>query len=884
MILILALLAFSCDSDSEGENLPNIPPGRDVTHLDFPKEPDVGQDVEEDMGKVDPFQRTPIQPGVDPDGNPVLDATLDDKESRVGKTTTDEGFHGIFAHCKAGDYKLYNNKAEFCVQGLETNRFEFFHGGLLVDMRRVGDTSEDVFDIWSPRQKLNVFDAEKVYVVSDGSDGGPAVLRADGKDIQIAQIVGALGTTLFKPVGLDISVEYRLYPDRANVEIVTWTSKSDGMKTVVDIGDLIGFGERVSFWTKEFGFDLVAKTDAFIAQGDGHSFGWYRAESSENFTATQGLIPWLLVGDTRVTLEAGQEYATRRNLIVGDGTTHSVAEEIQKLRNQALPSPPKLAEGRKITLQYGDNTPAANRRVEVYNDDEHVAFATTNENGEFLFTSEKATHFFVDPLLGELEQKITMTDMNDYSLDTPATIDVRGAAIDGELTVSVTLVKNDDGSRKVYVVRARHPSLQKVAPGNYTVYADHGMEWDIQTQSVDLTSGNSKQVDLMLTRVLDTDNFIAGDFHQHLEPSLDSEVSVRDRVLDNVGQGVEFVTPTDHEGVTDIQPYIDELDVGDQISTIPGIEISPTHTHMNWFPMEFKANERGRGSIPLAVIEDGKAVRRTIKEMIALGRLLPSDPIVQMNHGRGNSGYFKDVEFDPATSQAMKPEKFTTDFDSMEIVNDEDQICLLVEDWSALLNIGLRITGIANSDTHGLWRGVGENRNYISSTTDDASAIDPQMVKQAIRQNQTTMARFALVDFPDALPGDGISTDTVTAVDIHVRVQTPPYSQVDRILVLANGKIIEKIDVTSNVEDIVDYDETYSRVFTEDTWITFIALGPNISFPINNGQLVFSMPNPIFIDVDGDTDMDGNMFEAIGPGSIDMTLLHDEMPICTAVR
>lgn len=877
---LFLLLCMGCSDDAE---TPTSDVSSDVKKADFGRT-DVPTDTPDsaDMTALAPFMRTATQPGVSPDGNTTLDAPLGDDEARVGKTSSDEGFHGVFAHCKPGDYKLYNNLVEFCVQGIETNRFEFFHGGGLVDMRLVGDTKEDIFDIWLPRYDLNVLDVQKIYVVSDGSDGGPAVLRADGVDAPIAQIVGAVGTSLARPLGLDISVEYRLHPNSSSIEILTWTSTTDGKKQTISVGETIGFGERVKIWSNEVGFDLagISKVSSFIAQGEGHSFGWYREKPASLFTAVLELVPWLLAEDRKIVILEG-EHATRRYLIVGDGTTNSITQEIQKIKKE------EAHVEKTISIKYEDGTAAKGRQIELFDGQTHVAFAKTNNDGKFKFAKKTVTHFAVVPLFGEEERSINTNETDEYLLPTPALLAVRGSDLNSRISVSVTLKKGLE--KKNYVVSSNDETSIEIAAGSYEVYIDRGMEWDIKKESVTLTGGESKQVDLLLTRVLDTTNYIAADFHQHMEPSIDSEVSVRDRILDNVGQGVEFVSPSDHEVVTDLGPYIIELGLEDEIGTVSGIEISPAHTHMNWFPIDYKVNARARGAVSLAVLKNGVASRRTIPEMIALGRQLPSAPIIQMNHGRGGSGYFNHVEFDPYTSTAMKPEDFTTDFDSMEILNDEDETCILIEDWSALLNIGLRPTAIGNSDSHGLWRAAGDSRNYISSSTDNPKDLDPQMIKQAVLQNQTTIARFALVDFPDAMPGDTISTDTLTTVDLRIRVQTPPYSQVDKIMVLANGTIIDQIDISSSVEDIVDYDAIYSRLFTEDTWITFVALGPNISNPINDGQLVFSMPNPIFIDVDGDIDSNGNMFEPVGAGSpdnkkIDISLLQAQMPVCTATR
>lgn len=874
-LLFLFFFSIACSDSGPNTTLPNIDiPDTNPGTIDPP---------DMDTDKVKPLSRSVLQENVNPNGVNDVSKILGEGEARVGQTKDNAGFHGVSAHCKAGDYKLYNKNVEFCVQGLNTNRYEFFHGGALVDLRPVGSNHEDVFDIWIPRYDFTTFDAQKISVIRDGTKGGPAVLRVEGVDVQIAHLVGAIGTSLFRPRGYNITVEYRLFPDTHYLEIDVWTKKTNGKPGKINAGEFVGFGERTRLWTPDIGFELQNATfaNSFVAQYQKQSFGWYRHKKSKLFTSTLDALPWLMAQtENAVPIKGSEEIATQRFIIVGDGTTASVTATIEKLKKSNILN-------QKIIIKYENGMTAKGRNIEIFEGEHAIAFGKTDANGSFTFSNIPATKVIISGLFGESDHIFAIQDSNTFTLPTPAKIDVQVNDEKGRISASITLIHSQKNTknRKTYVVSSQAQNIQEVGTGNFTIVADHGMEWDIQQQDITLKGGDTKKIILQLERVLDTKNLIAGDFHQHMEPSIDSEVSVRDRVLDNVGQGVEFATPTDHEVVTDLQPYITELGLDKELRTVSGIEVSPSYAHMNWFPMEYQPDARARGSVPLSFQKEGKAQRRSFPEMIALARLLPSAPVIQINHGRGGSGFFNTYDFNPETGEAK--DDFPTDFDAMEILNDEEETCLTLEDWAALLNMGLRPTAMGNSDTHGLWRGVGNNRNYLSSPTDIPSEIKPQDIKQAILQNQNIVARYALLDFPDALPGDLISTDKNTPVNLRIRVQTPPYSRVDTILVFANGEIIDTILVNSNDEDIVDLDMTYPLSFKEDTWVTFIAWGPNITNIINGGEAVFSMPNAIFVDVDGDVNTDGNLFEAPGTGRIDLDALEialDVKGVCTEKR
>src|SRR5690554_6793080 len=130
------------------------------------------------------------------------------------------------------------------------------------------------------------------------------------------------------------------------------------------------------------------------------------------------------------------------------------------------------------------------------------------------------------------------------------------------------------------------------------------------------------------------------------------------------------------------------------------------------------------------------------------------------------------VGFDPELGpEAVDDARFTTDFDVIEVVNRYDDTCQLLADWSGLLNYGVRLTGVGNSDTHNLSGESGLPRNFlrIDKAPKDVTRDD---LRTAMRSGRVTVGSHAFIDFSDGkLPGDLLEINAGESVDFGVRVQ-----------------------------------------------------------------------------------------------------------------
>src|SRR6185503_10623828 len=94
-----------------------------------------------------------------------------------------------------------------------------------------------------------------------------------------------------------------------------------------------------------------------------------------------------------------------------------------------------------------------------------------------------------------------------------------------------------------------------VAPGAYTAYVTRGFEFTrFEAADVVVEPGATTTIEATIAHVLDTTGLVGAEFHQHCLGSIDAQVPVATKVMENAAEGVEFAASTDHDVVTDFQP------------------------------------------------------------------------------------------------------------------------------------------------------------------------------------------------------------------------------------------------------------------------------------------------------------------------------------------
>ncbi|MEZ4458727.1 MAG: CehA/McbA family metallohydrolase [bacterium] len=773
---------------------------------------DAQSDLADADTPVDPnnpgLELSPIQEGVSESG--VAVETLEATGARIGRIASDDtGFHGLWAHCRNGDFRLYNERVELCIQAESTNRNEMFTGGSIVDLRLRGSDAEDVFDLLKPRVGFNVQFAERVYVVRDGTDGGPAVLRVDGYDTPVAYILGIVGGRLFKSDGLQWVTEYRLWPQSTEVEIVSWLTNPNMTAKNITPGEWLAPGDRTEVFRDQYGFAPSNLAYRWMASvGESSSITWYGEEDMAiDELPFSDNNPWLLAKFSALSLGAGQTHVWRRWLGIGDGTLAST----QGARERRLLGAERALKA--VRVHDAADNPVANRRVTILSKQgQPLYFGVTDINGEFEASWDEAATISVEPEAG-----FEATVQNIDGTASSASVTVPTAA-----TLTVNATTSGLPTNVLVQVRASQPvpvntefvalgtGSLRIAPGTYTLQVTRGMEYDmIETQVVVTEAGATFDADMI--RSVDTEGWIAADFHQHMEPSSDSAVNINDRITDNVCEGVEFVAPTDHDVVSDLQPYIDALGFTDVLNTFPGLEVSPRTGHVGVYPMPFDPSQRGNGTVALAYIDQSEVKYRAIPDIFVAARALPTDPVVQLNHPRGGTSLFDTTQFDPNVDD---PRTFTktdwsTDFDTIEVINRFPSTCNTFADLAQFLNVGLKKTGLGNSDTHTLnGNPAGTPRNYLAIDAQPGQIAGADVVA-ALKSGRVSVGAHAFIDFTDGkVPGDLIVGADQT---FGVRVQTPSHSEITRLHVIVNGVVVQSLDRTGTNGN--DFDEVIPLSF-----------------------------------------------------------------------
>ena len=228
---------------------------------------------------------------------------------------------------------------------------------------------------------------------------------------------------------------------------------------------------------------------------------------------------------------------------------------------------------------------------------------------------------------------------------------------------------------------------RQIKPGKYSVYASRGIEYDVQKQEVEIVSGKTTQLGFKLTKVVDTPGWISADFHVHSIKSVDSEMTLDQRVTSYAVEGVDLVVSTDHNYVADYAPTIESLGLNDWLASSVGLELTTLEMgHFNGFPLALQPGPVQHGSFRWFFRPPG--------ELFAQLRALGSDPqktVVQVNHPRDTIlGYFNAFNISSYTGEPLpaysavsvdaknlpdggmspyNPANFSRDFDAMEVFN-----------------------------------------------------------------------------------------------------------------------------------------------------------------------------------------------------------------------
>ena len=505
----------------------------------------------------------------------------------------------------------------------------------------------------------------------------------------------------------------------------------------------------------------------------------------------------------------------------------------------------------------------------------------------------------VDVILGSPQPgAVTFDILDDEGFTVPAKVTFFRA--DGSEVLKPELGDSFIGGQPAEVVFAPYGSGQvALPPGEYYAIASRGIEYEIDvSETFSISDVSTVELEFMVERVVDTSNWVGADFHVHSIPSHDSGVTLQQRVTTMVCEGVEFFSSTDHDIITDFDPTIEAMELEPWIQATVGLEVTTIESgHFLGFPLmtDFL------GDAGLAVDWTGLTAEEIVDDLRDLGAE-GLDPVVFIGHPRdGILGYFDQFgvntykgdpgelvfeqnPFTTALNPLLVSDNFSYDFDAIELMGTkrleiirtptqpeldrfadsedldiydlnsrtlEEQQALIdgtytlgfghqgqLDDWFSLLNLGIRKTALANSDTHGTTSTeAGCPRNYVYADTDDPAYLNEDAIAQAVKDGRVIATygpfmRFYANGDPNLGPGSDVSdTDDV---ELYIEVQSPSWFNVDRIELYENGTLIQEFSITGEADGTYDFAETITVSPEKDSWYVAIAMGDDDMAPVFN--------------------------------------------------
>ena len=413
-------------------------------------------------------------------------------------------------------------------------------------------------------------------------------------------------------------------------------------------------------------------------------------------------------------------------------------------------------------------------------------------------------------------------------------------------------------------------------PGTYLCTVSRGPEYDDIETAIAVKSDETTQLSAKLVRSVDTTGWISTDYHNHASPSGDNVSSQYGRVLNLLCEHVEFAPCTEHNRISTYEPHLKRLKVEHLLASCSGMELTSTPLplgHLNAFPLKMHSHTQDGG---------GPATDLDIELQVARLALWDdrSDKLVQQNHpdlgwlfydkngdGVPDGGHSQVLPHLDVIEVHPPHEIFSTPIVKNRKGETENNTILK---WIQMINQGVRVPGVVNTDAHYNIHGSGWLRNWIASPTDDPAKIQVLDVVHESEHGHIVMSNGPFMTVaatangsqkPAAIPGDELLA-TGGKVALAVKVQCPNWFDVDRVQVFVNGRPEAKLNFTREQmpdafgDKVVKFDRRIEIDLPTDAHLIVVAIGEksqlgHVMGPEHEKTKPIAVSNPIFVDVDG---------------------------------
>jgi hypothetical protein len=326
----------------------------------------------------------------------------------------------------------------------------------------------------------------------------------------------------------------------------------------------------------------------------------------------------------------------------------------------------------------------------------------------------------------------------------------------------------------------------RLVPGRYTIYANRGFEYSVDSTTVDLKKGDTT-ITLGLSREVDTKGLIACDTHVHTySHSGHGDATDQERVITLAGEGVELAVITDHNQHVDLRSAASAAGVDKYFTLITGNEVTTKVGHFNVFPLSASATPVD----PQA--ENWKDLK---------SKLRPDRSVVILNHGNDVHNDFRPLDASRHVAFAgVDLQGWPFPANAMEVVNSGSQqsdAMQLFHQWMGMLNSGNIITPVGSSDSHDVSRYiVGQGRTYIFGKDDDPSHIDVGAAVKAFREGRVLVSSGLLTRVSvEGRYGPGDLAEVRKSAQVQISVQAPSWVRAEHVTLFVNGVKVHEEDI-----------------------------------------------------------------------------------------
>ncbi len=841
--------------------------------------------LETDAGRDAPAQSCEIVPfeAGDPDGH-ADPLGVGPGEARAGRVRAEQlpPFPTGLEVWEGGDFVLANEHVAMVIEDAGESDLYDPWGGRPVGIARVegGALVEpgDFGEILVLLGRTTVL-TQRVTVLADGSEGGAAIVRAEGvlRPLPFFESV----TAPLLPgdfTSMIAALDYVLEPGARHVDVHLRVRSAEASARGMTTMHAFMHTPRMPPFTPGTGFDIGGGTTPWVGFADerGTSFAYIAPnEQLGGGLEISGFVSFFTRG---ITVGACADFERHHaRIVIGgpgvDGVTRALRE--------TLSEPGRVVDG---VVRDASGDPAGGVWVLAEDDAGFVSRTLTDAEGRYSVgapAAEVRLRTFrrgdrpTDPV-----SVPASTSTVDLSLLEGGFVHVRATDSDGApIPVRVQLLPAAGeapgvassfgipsiarGRIQVDYATSGETTLRAPA-GQVRVAVSRGYEYELADRTVTIAEGATVDVDVVLERVIDTTDVVCGDFHIHTHRSNDSGDDATMKLRSAVADGLELPVRSEHEYPASFQPLIEALDLGAWAYGVGSIEMTSFETwgHMGVVPLEPRPDEINAGAPRwqrYPTVDDPDRPIETLSpvEVFDAARARPEAPLIIINHPRGNPNYFDYVGYDPVTGGVAREEDWDEDFTLVEVFNDADWRRVLdgtVRDWLSLLGSGRRVFAVGSSDSHSISSSpVGYPRTCLRVGTDDPAALSAELVRGALAAGHATISGGVYVDaeIGGAGPGDE-ATGAGESASVRVRVQAASWIDVDRVDVVVDGAIVEQIDITEDDADPLAPTTRFDREITVSvaatgSYVIFAAYGDAALEPVHPGRIPFGVTNPIFL-------------------------------------